>query len=81
MRSEPGARGAKMESISAELERSVRVENTGRSAGSRSRGTACAGSRGLDSYPKGGGNSLLASQQGRVWSTVSPLHMDEFHSE
>ena len=36
MRSEPGAIGAKMESISAELERTVRVENTGRSAGSRS---------------------------------------------
>lgn len=36
MHSEPGARGAKMESISAELERTVRVENTGRSTGSRS---------------------------------------------
>lgn len=33
MHSEPGARGAKMASISAEQEQSVRVENMGRSAG------------------------------------------------
>lgn len=59
-----------MESISAELERSVEVGGEREVSGSRSRGTACASSRGWTVTPRGNWGQLLNAQQEPCLQTV-----------